>query len=542
MSSTDSSEEKGYSVTDECKKIDVQHVDGVLETEKTTPPNLEEEGRAVNALLILACIAFGAASFLFGFDNNIISPVVALEEFVHKYQGINPTTGRYVFTARNQNLLFSVPLVGSIIGGLLASPLNNHFGRKWPLIGSYAISLGGGFLQLFAPNLTAFVIGRFWNNVVTGIANATAPLYLSEVVPARMRGRSVTSINILSLLAGVVGTIVVYGTHKIEGRESYMIPLAIQVILPVILIPLTLFLPESPQWLVAKKRMDQARTNLRKLRGFSDAQVDHELRIMQLCEENERQLSANVRFWEIFNRQNLKRTLTAGSFYSLNQISGIILSTTYTTVFLTELGIGDAFSFTVIASCCTLAGTMAAPFVIDHTGRRPTALVGMSVLMVIDAVAGGLAFKTGSKQATLAIAALSFIFNFFWAASFYSLSNLMPSEIATPKLRNHTMAYTIAWAQTTAVITTLAVPQLTAADAANLGAKTYLVFAGCMACIIVFVYFFMPETKGRTFAEIDEMYDAKIPMRHWRNYQTTTAAKQATLGISEEMMNAPWDK
>jgi len=419
--------------------------------------------------------------------------------------------------------------VGSVIGGLAASPLNNHFGRKWPLIGAYAVSIGGGFLQLFAPNLAAFVVGRFWNNVVMGVANATAPLYLSEVVPPSMRGRSVTSINILSLCSGVVGTIVVYGTHGIKGKLSYMIPLAIQCVLPVILIPLTVFLPESPQWLVAKQRMDEARRNLRRLRGFSDAQVDQELRIMKLCEENERQLTANVRFWEIFNRQNLKRTLTAGSFYSLNQISGIILSTTYTTVFLTELGVGNEFAFTVIASCCTLAGTMAAPLVIDRTGRRPTALTGMTVLLIIDVIAGALAFQTGNRQATLAIAALSFIFNFFWAASFYSLSNLMPSEIATPKLRNHTMAYTIAWAQTTAVITTLAVPQLTAADAANLGAKTYLVFAGCMACIIVFVYFYLPETRGRTFAEIDEMYDAGIPMRRWRDYETTTAAKQASL-------------
>ncbi|KAI2961838.1 hypothetical protein CBS147324_9753 [Aspergillus niger] len=90
--------------------------------------------------------------------------------------------------------------------------------------------------------------------------------------------------------------------------------------------------------------------------------------------------------------------------------------------------------------------------------------------------------------------------------------------MATPKLRHHTMAYTIACAQATAVITTLVVPQLTAPDAANLGPKTYLVFAGCMACILVFAYFFIPETKGRKFVEIDAMYDANIPARKWRQY------------------------
>ncbi|KAJ5598300.1 hypothetical protein N7537_008384 [Penicillium hordei] len=497
-----------------CGSAETQHVD--------YSDRESHRKSAINVQLIFACTVFGAASFLFGFDDKIISPVAALPDFVEKFQGPNPVTGKYVLTARNQNLVFSLPLVGSVIGGLLASPMNFHLGRKWPLIIAYFVSVGGGLLQVFAPNLGAFVGGRSINSVALGIINATAPLYISEVVvPASIRGRCVSSMNILNLTAGVVGTAVVFRTEKIHGNLSYQIPLAVQCALPVLLLFLTMSLPESPQWLTGKGKMEDARHSLRKLRGSSNDEVEDELRLMRLSEESERQLHAETKFWHIFQRQYLKRTLTAGSFFSLNQISGIILSTTYTTVFLTALGIADAFSLTIIASCCTLAGTIAAPFVIDRAGRRPTAFVGMGILFVIDAVAGGLAFYRGNKNATMTIAALSFVFNFFWASSFFSLSNLMPSEMATPKLRHHTMAYTIACAQTTAVVTTLVVPQLTSADAANLGAKTYLIFAGCMAAIIVFFYFFMPETRGRTFAEIDEMYAAKIPMWKWRSYQTS---------------------
>jgi len=354
------------------------------------------------------------------------------------------------------------------------------------------------------------------------------------VVPASIRGRAVSATNILNLAAGVVGTVVVFGTEKINGPLAFQIPLAVQSALPVILLFLTIILPESPLWLAGKGNMERARHNLRKLRGFSDEQVDDELRLIALCEETERELHTQTKFWSIFERQHLQRTLTAGSFFSLNQISGIILSTTYTTVFLTDLGIGDAFSLTIIASCCTLAGTIAAPFVIDRAGRRPTAFVGMGILFAIDAVAGGLAFFKGNEKATLAIAALSFIFNFFWASSFYSLSNLMPSEMATPKLRHHTMSYTVACAQATAVITTLVVPQLTSADAANLGARTYLIFAGCMAVIFLFSYFLLPETRGRTFAEIDEMYAAKIPMWKWRSYESSFELRAHAPKLSED--------
>lgn len=351
-----------------------------------------------------------------------------------------------------------------------------------------------------------------------------------------MRGRSVSSLNILNLTAGLASTVIVWGTQKLGGHLSYQIPLAVQSATPIILILITIPLPESPEWLVAKGNISQARHNLRQLRGFSDEKLETELRLMELCEKRDREIRAQVKFWHIFQRKHLRRTLVAGSFYSLNQISGVILSTTYTTVFLTELGIGNAFSLTIIASCCTLAGTIAAPFVLDRAGRRPTAFTGMTILFIIDLVAGILAFYTKTnKNATLTIAALSFVFNFFWASSFYSLSALMPSEIATPKLRHHTMSYTIACQEVTAVITTLVVPQLTAADAAGLGAKTYLVFAGCMALIIGFVWLCMPETRGRTFAEIDEIYEAGVPAWRWRSYVTSVEARTGErVGIGEE--------
>ncbi|KAJ5966073.1 hypothetical protein N7481_012787 [Penicillium waksmanii] len=498
----------------EIASAEVEHVD----------PRRSEKG-AVNFLLVFSCIIFGAASFIFGYDDKLISPLAALTPFVAKFQGPNPATGKYAFTAHNQDLVFSIPLVGAVFGGLVASPLNFHFGRKWPVVAAYIISIGGGLLQVFAPNLGAFVGGRSVNGFAMGIALATAPLYVSEVVPVSIRGRCVSSINILNLIAGVVGTVVVWGTNKLGGKLAYQIPLAVQSAVPVILLILTIPLPESPEWLISKGNVEQARHNLRKLRGFSDEKVDDEIQLIELCEKYNRELQSEVRFWHIFKREHLKRTIVAGSFFSLNQISGVILSTTYTTVFLTELGVADAFTLTIIASCCTLAGTIAAPLVIDRVGRRPTAFTGMSILFVIDVVAGALAFQKENKQATLAIAALSFIFNFFWASSFFSLSNLMPSEIATPKLRHYTMSYTIACQEITAVITTLVVPHLTSADAANLGAKTYLIFAGCMAAILVFMYFFMPETRGRTFAEIDEMYAANVPAWKWRSYKTSIEAR-----------------
>ena len=460
---------------------------------------------------------------------------------VQEFQGHpNPASNTLSLTARNQDLVFSVPLIGSIFGGLATTPISKRLGRKWTLVFAYGFSMIGGFIQVFAPNLGAFVVGRFFSDFVIGIAHTIAPLYLCEVMPTSMRGRGVSIYNILNLFSGVIATIIVNATHTINGRTSYQIPLAVETGLPLLLLLLTIFVPESPQWLVSKGRINEAKRSLRRLRGYSDWQLEDEFRVIVLCEENERELSSNTRFWDLFNRENFKRTITAGSFFSLNQISGVILSTTYTTVFLSQLGVGNAFVLTIVASVCTLAGTIFSPMVIDIYGRRPTALTGMVLLFFIDIIAGTLAFFPSNKGALLGIAALGFIFNFIWATSFLSISVLLPPEMATPKLRSHTMSYTVACAQTTAVITTFAVPQLTSAGAANLGAKTYLVFGGCMACIIVWSYMLIPETKGRTYAEIDEMYDKKVPMWKWSTYKTSTEAKQATL-VSEQLINKSID-
>lgn len=121
---------------------------------------------------------------------------------MEKYQGVNPSTGEMVLTAGNQTLLLSVPLVGSILGALFAFPLNNYLGRKWPLLLAYLVSIGGTLIQIFSPNIGAFVAGRFIVAIALGIANATAPLYLSEVVPVSIRGRVVSSINVMNLLSG----------------------------------------------------------------------------------------------------------------------------------------------------------------------------------------------------------------------------------------------------------------------------------------------------------------------------------------------------
>lgn len=402
------------------------------------------------------------------------------------------------------------------MGALASAPLQGRFGRKWSLIGSYCFSIGAVFLQLFAPNFPAFIVGRWWNAVSYGSALAIAPNYLADLVPASMRGRFVSAANIATIAASVLATSMCYvavTTHA-SDKLSFMIPLAVQACLPFCLLIPTLFCVESPSWLLTKGRVDEARKTLRAIRGFSDEDVERELAMLQAIEDEVR-LREKPKFWEIYRPENIRRTLVGGSIFSLNQCSGIILSTTYATVFLTQLGVGDPFLLSLIGNLCQFAGTIGAPFVLDNFGRRPTALIGFTVLFIIDCISGGLAFIAHSNTAAVkAIAGLSFFFNICWTLSFYSISLLMPAEIPTERLRNPTMTHAIGFGQLTAILTTLLLPLITAQDAGNLGAKAYLIFAGLMLMILIAAALLLPETRGRTSLEIDELYARKVPA--WR--------------------------
>ncbi|EPQ30684.1 uncharacterized protein PFL1_01585 [Pseudozyma flocculosa PF-1] len=470
--------------------------------------------------VFITVLTISLSGATYGLENAIMSPLAAMPRFVEKFQGVNPDTGDLTFTASHQSMLFSIPLIGTILGAILSSPLQNRFGRKWTLFSTYVFSIPATQLQLWSPNLAAFIIGRLLNGLSYGCALSIGPLYLADVVPAKIRGGAVASTNLLTILANLLAAICCWSTEKTySDRRQYMVPLALQAALPLLLLVPTPLLPESPVWFVQKGRIDDARKSLRKVRPVSDAAIEHELGILIRGEQERKDLAKETRFTDIFAREHLVRTMVAGSFFALNQISGIILSTTYATIFLTQVGVADPFVLTVYAYVCQLVAAALAIYALERVGRRSLALPGFVVLTAIDFVAGALAFRSSDPAIAQTIAGLAMVFNFVWTLCFYSISLLMPSELPTQRLRNYTMSYAIGWGQTTAVVTTLAVPQITAADAAGLGAKAYLIFGGCMACITVAAFFLLPETKGRTFVEVDELYEMRIPAWRWKAAQ-----------------------
>lgn len=250
----------------------------------------------------------------------------------------------------------------------------------------------------------------------------TAPLYLSELVPAHVRGRAIGFCVAGVSAVGVVATTVVWATQKINNERQFQIPLAIQAALPVVLGLLTFIVPESPVWDIQHSKFDSARRTLMIIRNNKSEIVEAELALYQTAIATETERTKQVRFWDILNRANIKRTLTAGALLSCSQVGGQVLVYTYSTVILVQSGVGNPFQITVIISCLIFLGTLIGPVLVDKFGRRPVALIGLTILLILNIAAGSLAaigLTTTSRQ--LGLAAVFIIFGFFNAASFQSL-------------------------------------------------------------------------------------------------------------------------
>lgn len=223
-------------------------------------------------------------------------------------------------------------------------------------------------------------------------------------------------------MVAVIATTVVWASEKIQDHRQYMIPLAIQAACPVLFGGLSLLLVESPVWYITHGRIDEARRTLLKLRNGKAKIAEAELLMFQAVIETDRKLAEQKHFWRILDKDNIKRTMTAATLLSASQVGGQILSGTYSTVTLVQAGVGNPFQITVIITCLLFLGTLVGPFIVDRVGRRPVALIGFTILLLLNLAAGSLAavgLTTESQR--LGLAGVFIVFSFFNAASFQSL-------------------------------------------------------------------------------------------------------------------------
>jgi sugar porter (SP) family MFS transporter len=255
-----------------------------------------------------------------------------------------------------------------LIGALVGARLCERFGRKRTILVISAVFVAGTLACSLSPNEQTLALSRILLGAAVGGATQTVPMFVAELSPPQVRGRLVLAFQV-ALGVGILTATIVGASQLLDWR--WMIGIAS---LPAaLLLVLMLRAPESPRWLVEVDKIDDARINLRRVRGVED--VEDELHAIEEVEEQERQ--APVSGWKGLRQSWVRPALIMGCGMALfTQLSGFEMIVYYTPTILTDVGFaasGALYASVSLAVTYVIMNVVGLN-VVDRIGRRRLSL------------------------------------------------------------------------------------------------------------------------------------------------------------------------
>ncbi|KAK5164157.1 uncharacterized protein LTR77_010248 [Saxophila tyrrhenica] len=345
-------------------------------------------------------------------------------------------------------------------------------------------------------------------------------MYMAELAPPSIRGGLVNFYQSWMMVGAILACSVVYGAfYNAAGKWIYLTPIVVQIIPPVLLLMAVWFIPESPRWLLSKNKKEQALKALLYMRkgASSEEETAQELDLVAAATEQEIELHRASSYLDCFRGSNFYRTLVAVGVQCLQQAQGNSFTQAYLVIFLQQLGVNDPLLIKIAHACCSFGGTVLAFYLTDELGRRKMLIGGAFLMGATLWVTSGLAAWTpggvhGAKaQTAIAMILLNAaISTGAWGSCMWTVT----VEVSTQQLRERTIALATIFGFITSLLITYINPYVQN-EPGNLGAKVGLIYGSMSVIAIAFVYFIVPEMKGRSLEELDEMFHSRVPA--WRS-------------------------
>lgn len=445
------------------------------------------------AAIITTCILAALAGLMFGLDIGVISGAT---QFIQAEFKISDHMIEWIVSSM---------MAGAAVGALGAGWMSASLGRKRSLILAGVLFVAGSLFCAVAGSPEILIVARFVLGLAIGVATFTAPLYLAEVAPERIRGAMISTYQLM-ITTGILLAFLSDTAFSSSGNWRWMLGI---IAVPGLLFLLGLFfLPDSPRWLLLKGRRKDAQVVLAKLRG------DEKVVEKEMADIDE-QLKTKQHGWSMFRENsNFRRSVGLGVLLqAVQQFTGMNVVMYYAPRIFKDMGYDTHAQmwFTAAVGLTNVLATLIAFGLVDRLGRKPILYVGFTIMAIGLGVVGtmmSMGIHTRGEQFFTVAMLLVFIVGFAMSAG--PLIWTLCSEVQPLKGRD----FGIACSTFTNWVTNMIVGATFLSLLSGIGnAQTFWLYAALNAVFIFITFWLVPETKGVTLEQIERNLMSGKPLR-----------------------------
>lgn len=458
-----------------------------------------------------------------GYETALVPSFFSFKSFQELY-GSQNKSGQYIVRPAWQSGITISAAIGQLIGLWLAPRVVNRFGYRFCTMTGLTWAAGCLLIGFFSLSqfgkLHVYLLGEFFLGIPWGLFQGITLPYVSDITPLKLRGPAATMINIFWLIGQLVSASILRAATEIKDKHwSIKMPMLIQYswLLPLFLI--VVLAPESPYFLSRKGKDEEVLKVLSRVNRDPSFDQHGSLAIIHCVNEHEKKTAKRMGFVDCFKGINLRRTEIAVIIYLTQQLVGSPL-VFYSVNVLQKGGLSQSSALYVTMGMYALCigSTLSSMAAMRVFGRRTMWLGGLAAEVGCLVAIGTMGFFLESSKAVAWVSAVilvlfAVVYNFTIGPVCYTIVG------ETPSTRMKTATNSIA--RGIYIIVSIGnlflVPNLLEAKPQGwgLGTRAALVWAGTSFICFCWAYFRLPEMKDRTPAQIDVMFERKLPARSW---------------------------
>ncbi|CEN61033.1 hypothetical protein ASPCAL07702 [Aspergillus calidoustus] len=537
MASVDSKTEPGY--VDVPGAVEKEHIEDSIKPREAAA-DAAAQGQAVSgyeglslwetiktfkiATMVCFAAAFSAATdgYQIGINGSIIANQGFVEQFATKVDG----SGKPYLASPILAGWSSIMSVGQIIGMVTIPFVSSRFGRKIAMYTYWVVLMTSVLAESLARSWEVWLVAKLLAGIGVGCLQSTLPVYISECAPIRIRGGLLMCYSLWWSLGSFFAYLALQAMAK-HSPTVWLIPIYTQWAQIGIMLIIYVFLPESPVWCATRGDSTRAKRELLKLnRDVKDYNLEQQYQLLVLTVEHENQVAAEQkqqRWYAIFQGTNGLRTTISLWPNLTQQFIGLTLFTTFGTYFFQQAGLADPFTIKCITSGINISVLVSVVLFSDFVGRRKIACYATSTTWTCCVVIGIL----GLVPRTTVTKNLFVLFVCIWNVGMIANGAAgwgYIAETSALRLRPYTAGFGAACTCVVGVVMNTLTPYMVNANQWNWGFKTGWFYAGVGLPFLIGTWLLLPETKGRSAAELDELFERKI--RPWNFSKTETATQR----------------